>query len=114
MREFPEGRFNDHIQRGEIVRGMSLFEVLASWGIPDARVVAPEESRERWVYVLVDDLSLDWVRYDYVFGGNALLDWEITRNVASGASIEVPQHPSSAMSLPSWATTTQPGGAPIR
>ena len=114
LRAFPEGRFNDHIQRGEVVKGMSLYEVLASWGIPDAREVATQDNRERWVYVVVDDASLDWIRYDYLFNGNVLLDWEVTRNVANGLSLDTPEHRPSAVSLPSWASTTRPGGAPIR
>lgn len=114
LRTFPEGRYNDHIQRGEVVKGMSLFEVLAAWGIPDARVVATDDNRERWVYVVVDDASLDWVRYDYLFNGNVLLDWEITRNVTSGLPLETIDHRSNAMTLPSWASTTRPGGVPVR
>jgi len=114
LRTFPEGRYNDHIQRGEVVKGMSLFEVLASWGIPDARVIATDDNRERWVYVVVDDASLDWLRYDYLFNGNVLLDWEITRNVTTGLSLDTPEHRPSAMSLPSWASTNRPGGAPLR
>ena len=114
MRTFPQGRYNDHIERGEVVKGMSLFEVLASWGIPDARVVAPDENRERWMYVLMDDASMDWVRYDYLFNGNVLLDWEVTRNVTNGLTLDTPDHRPNAMTLPSWASTNRPGGAPVR
>jgi hypothetical protein len=114
LRTFPDGPNHDHIRRGEVVRGMNLFEVLASWGIPDARVVSTEGNRERWVYVLLDDLSLDWICYEYEFRGNELVDWSTTRNVANGLSLDVPDHRPSALSLPAWASSSAPGGAPVR
>ena len=101
FRTFPEGPNNDHIMRGEIVKGMSLFEVLASWGIPDARVVAAEGNRESWFYVLLDDLSLDWICYEYEFNGNSLVEWTTTRNVSNGLPLETPERVD-ALSLPSW------------
>jgi hypothetical protein len=113
FRAFPDGQFNDRIERGQVVKGMSLFEVLAAWGIPDARTVKVEENRECWVYVLVDDTNLDWVRYDFTFHGNELTGWEMTPNIASGATLEVPEHPG-VSPLPSWATTTSGTGAPVR
>ena len=114
FRTFPEGPNNDHIARGEVVRGMSLFEVLASWGIPDARVVSSEGDKERWIYVLQDDLSLDWVGYEYEFKGNALIDWTTTRNVSNGLSLDTPDHRPDALTLPAWATSSQRGGIPVR
>jgi len=114
FRSFPNGRFNDQIVRGRVVKGMSLFEVLASWGIPDARAVKVEDNRERWVYVLVEDNDLDWVRYDFIFRANELVEWEMTRNVASGPALEVPEHPVSTMQLPAWAVGNRGSGAPAR
>jgi hypothetical protein len=111
LAEFPNGPNNDHIKRGEIVRGMSLFEVLASWGIPDARVVATEGNRERWIYVLLDDLSLDWVGYEYEFHGNELVDWSTTKNVRNGLPLDTPDLRRSPLTLPAWANQT---GVPQR
>lgn len=112
---FPEGPNNDHIRRGEIVRGMNLFEVLASWGIPDARVVSTEGSQERWIYVLLDDLSLDWICYEYEFAGNSLVDWSTTRNVANGLTLDTPDLRRDTLSLPDWATSSQQTGVgPVR
>ena len=111
LANFPDGANNDHIKRGEIVKGMSLFEVLASWGIPDARVVAEEGSRERWIYVLLDDLSLDWIGYEYEFNGNQLVDWTTTRNVSNGLPLDTPDLRRTPMTLPSWANQT---GTPTR
>lgn len=113
LRTFPDGPHNDRIRRGEIVKGMNLFEVLASWGIPDARTVSAEGNQECWVYVLLDNLSLDWIRYDYEFRDNALLDWSTTRNVTTGLGLDTPEERVNAMTIPSW-VNTNPNGAPVR
>ena len=111
FRSFPEGPHNDRIKRGQIVKGMSLFEVLASWGIPDARVVSTEGNHERWLYVLLDDLSLDWIGYEYEFTGNALVDWTTTRNVSNGLPLDSPDLRRDPLTLPSWASQS---GVPHR
>lgn len=113
MKQFPDGPHNDCINRGEVVKGMTLYEVLASWGIPDRRLVA-DTGRERWVYVILDDLSMDWVCYEYDFTNNLLVDWTSTRSNANGFSFDSVDHQQSAMVLPSWASGTRPGGAPTR
>ena len=114
LRAFPDGANNEHIKRGEVVRGMSLYEVLASWGIPDARVVSVKGNQERWVYVLLDDLSLDWICYEYEFRNNALIDWTTTREVANGFSLDTPKENPGTLNLPAWATQSQHGGAPVK
>lgn len=106
MKEFPDGPHNDHIRRGEVVKGMTLYEVLASWGIPDRRLVS-DSGHERWVYVLLDDLSMDWVCYEYDFRNNALVDWSTARSNANGFKLDAPDHTISAMNLPSWASQSQ-------
>ena len=111
FRTYPEGPNNDHIRRGEVVRGMSLYEVLASWGIPDARVVAPE-GKERWIYVIQDDLSLDWIAYEYEFHGNAMVDWTTTRNVAKGLPLDSPDLRHDPLTLPAWASSGQRTSGP--
>jgi hypothetical protein len=113
FRSFPEGPNNEHIRRGEVVKGMTLFEVLASWGIPDARLVSDESSNERWIYVLLDDLSMDWVCYEYEFTSNALIDWTTTRNVSNGLPLDTPDLRRDALSLPGWASSQQTG-PPVR
>jgi hypothetical protein len=113
LKEFPDGPNNDHVRRGEIVKGMSLYEVLASWGVPDRRL-ATDNGHERWVYVLLDDLSMDWVAYEYDFRNNALVDWSTTRSNSNGFSLDTEGAHASAMSLPTWASTSQHGGAPTR
>ena len=113
FKEFPDGPNNDHVRRGEIVKGMSLYEVLASWGIPDRRLVT-SGGHERWVYVLQDEVSMDWVAYQYDFRNNALVDWDTTRSNANGFALDTEGQTLNAMSLPSWAGSNQHGGAPTR
>jgi hypothetical protein len=112
-KEFPDSPRNQHVLRGEVVRGMTLYEVLASWGVPDRRIVS-DAGKERWVYVLMDDLSMDWVVYEYNFHDNTLVDWTTTRGAANGFALDTPEQRVSAMSLPAWAAESQRGGAPTR
>jgi hypothetical protein len=102
FRVYPEGRYNDHIVRSEIVKGMSLYEVLASWGIPDERAVSTLRNRERWSYVILDDNAVDWVRYEFVFAGNEMIEWEASPNVASGRALDAMRESAPAPPLPSW------------
>lgn len=103
LKEFPNAPHNDHILRGEVVKGMSLYEVLASWGVPDRRLVS-DAGKERWVYVLLDDASMDWVCYEYDFRNNALVDWTTSRSNANGFGLDTQDGRVSALSLPTWAS----------
>jgi hypothetical protein len=111
FKEFPNSPNNDHVRRGEIVKGMSLYEVLASWGIPDRRL-ATADGHERWVYVIQDDLSMDWVAYEYDFRNNAVVDWSATRSNAKGLTLDTEDDRPGATSLPAWSSSSQKGGAP--
>jgi hypothetical protein len=82
----PAGRYNAEISRGEVVVGMGFYDVLAAWGMPDARAVA-DSSQERWTYVLKDDNDVDWVRYDFLFAERAVVEWETSRNSGSGFAV---------------------------
>jgi hypothetical protein len=113
FKEFPDATNNSHVRHGEIVKGMSLYEVLASWGVPDRRLVT-DTGHERWVYVLQDDLSMDWVAYEYDFRNNALVDWATARSNTNGFALDSNDEHVSAMSLPSWTGANQHGGAPTR
>lgn len=86
LRAHPTGRFNAEIVRGEVVVGMGYHDLLAAWGVPDARVAAADSSQERWTYVLRDDNEVDWVRYDFLFAARSVAAWETIRNVGSGFS----------------------------
>ena len=43
----PDGKYNEHIKKGEVVRGMDFLEVLASWGNPDAREKPTQNLEQR-------------------------------------------------------------------
>lgn len=111
----PYGQFNLNIERGEVALGMRFEDVLASWGIPDARERAGDRVNERWSYTLVDAWSRDWVRYDLVFEESALASWETMRNVASSHSItgRLPDA-GTTPALPPGAAGLLNGGTPRR
>lgn len=99
----PDGQFNEHIARGEVVRGMDFLEVLASWGNPSKRE-KPTVSVEYWMYRDDDEDSGDWVQYKFIFRKNVLEDWELTRHVADGR-----QQPMASESSSSVLTKTRTG-----
>ena len=86
----PDGPYNEHIAKGEVVVGMDFLEVLASWGNPGSRE-KPAENVEFWMYLDEDEDSKDWVRYKFIFRKNRLDDWELTRHVAAGGILDTEQ-----------------------
>jgi hypothetical protein len=118
LRRHPAGRFNDCIARGEVAVGMSFLELLAAWGIPDARERLVDREEERWTYLVREDNWADWVRYDFVFAKAELREWETTRNSAWGSlygeqprnsALRLPPQPSGSLGAP-----TDGSGAPPR
>jgi hypothetical protein len=87
LRNHPAGQYNEFIRRGEVVRGMTYLEVLASWGYPEARLRVPKRGLEYWRYLARDDVSGDWIQYTFVFEDNALLEWEMTRHHSKGRAM---------------------------
>ena len=102
----PDGLYNEHIARGEVVRGRDFLEVLASWGNPGARE-KPTESVEYWMYLDEDEDSKDRVQYKFIFRKNRLDDWELTRHVATGRPVMNDEKlPSSVLTRTGNTTTT--------
>jgi hypothetical protein len=87
LRANPGGEFNTNIQRSEVALGMRFEDVVASWGIPDARERKGDGIHERWTYTVTDAWNGDWVRYDLVFEKRALASWETMRNVSSSHAL---------------------------
>jgi hypothetical protein len=83
----PEGKYNEHIANGEVVRGMDFLEVLASWGNPNKRE-KPSDAVEYWTYLEEDEDSQDWVQYKFLFRKNVLDDWEVARHVAGAGNTD--------------------------
>ncbi len=80
----PDGMYNEHILKGEVVKGMNLMEVLASWGLPNARRRSEGGSREYWTYYTQEEQSGDIREYELVFKEQSLVRWKITLSVAEG------------------------------
>jgi hypothetical protein len=83
LHDHPGGKFNDRIIKGELVKGMNVVEVLASWGIPDQRRTTDHNS-ETWTYTSRDDFSKDFVSYALVFRDQVLTRWLLERTTAAG------------------------------
>lgn len=86
LAENPDGTFNEQIRRGEIGKGMSMTEVMASWGAPvDRRADENHLAEESWFYVDRDPYSHDFMMYEIAFESRTVQRWYIMRGtVASG------------------------------
>jgi len=84
----PDGEFNEHVEQGEVVKGMDYLAVLASWGLP-ARRATRSDVTEDWVYREVDETTQAWVEYTFTFRHSVLDDWEIARNNAGGRELKI-------------------------
>ena len=82
----PDGAHNDCIRNGEIVRGMSAHEVVASWGLPNVYVLTRKSPSEQWIYYIKDRGSLAMLIYTLGFADDTLRVWNIDqkRDVGQG------------------------------
>ncbi len=110
----PGGEFNPNIQRSEVALGMRFEDVVASWGIPDARERNGDGVRERWTYTVTDRWNGDWVRYDLVFEKKALASWETMRNVASSHALTERGAAPAAPPLPASSSAGLTAGGVVR
>jgi hypothetical protein len=82
----PDSPYRDNVVRGEIVKGMDAFGVLASWGSPERRA-REENAAERWVYVDADQDSGDSIEYALQFRDGTLNGWKTLRRSAGGPAM---------------------------
>lgn len=82
VRTHPNGRFNAHILKGEVTKGMDFLDVLASWGLPNLRRGSRESVYENWVYYARDEETGRFTVYELVFKDQHLVDWKVDVNVA--------------------------------
>jgi hypothetical protein len=75
----PDSPFREHVFRGEIVKGMDLYSVLAAWGAPQHRSQDGEEF-QRWLYVDLDDEKNQQVGYALEFEDGLLKSWDVHRS----------------------------------
>ena len=79
----PNGKYNEHIAKGEVVKGMSVIEVLAAWGLPGVRRTSTQTGTEFWTYYTLDDISQKISSYDLVFTNRTLDRWIVAIDVMS-------------------------------
>ncbi len=77
----------ESIVNGEIVRGMSSNEVLASWGLPSVYVVTKMSPLEQWIYYLKDRESLTMLIYTLTFADDTLQVWDVDQKRFVGQGI---------------------------
>jgi hypothetical protein len=80
----PDGIYNDHIVNGEVVKGMNLMEVLASWGLPNSRHHSESGAQEFWFFVSQEKESGMIRRYELVFEDQLLSDWKVILDSPAG------------------------------
>ena len=73
----PSSIFCENIRNGEIVRGMDIYEVIASWGLPNVYLVSQKQPHENWIYYVQDQDSRSILIYTLTFNDNLLEGWEI-------------------------------------
>jgi hypothetical protein len=73
----PSSIYCENIRNGEIVRGMNIYEVIASWGLPNVYLVARKEPRENWIYYVQDLDTRSILIYTLTFNDNLLEGWGI-------------------------------------
>lgn len=78
LAENPNGTYSDRVSRGEVVKGMDRFGVLASWGYPEKRMRSGM-MHETWTYVDADESSGDTIEYVLAFHDGVLQEWHSTR-----------------------------------
>lgn len=83
----PDGAFSECILNGEIVAGMTMQEVAASWGMPNVYVVTRTEPSDQWIYYVKDRESLSTLIYTLAFSSDTLRGWDIDQKRSIGQGI---------------------------
>jgi len=65
------------IKNGEIVRGMTIYDVIASWGLPNVYITGKENDNEYWIYYIGVENSNSILIYTLTFNEDTLKDWDI-------------------------------------
>ncbi len=83
----PNGGYNNHVLKGEVVKGMNFMSVLASWGLPNVRKVQPASIYEYWTYYTEDKASGQMTIYDLIFKDQVLSGWKIDKTISSNGGL---------------------------
>jgi hypothetical protein len=73
----PNSLFCESIRNGEIIRGMNIYEVIASWGLPNVYLVSQKDPSENWIYYVEDSDTRSILIYTLTFREDLLETWEI-------------------------------------
>jgi len=87
VKQHPGGTHNDCIRNGEIMRGMSVNEVIASWGFPNVYFVTKTAPAEQWIYYIKDRNSLSMLIYTLSFADDTLRVWDVDQKRFVGQGI---------------------------
>lgn len=77
LQNHPDGKYNDHILEGRVVKGMNSLEVLASWGVPNVRRGWEHDKTEYWTYYAKDEHTEQLLSYELIFDDKVLSRWVI-------------------------------------
>jgi len=84
----PESTFQENIRQGEIVRGMNVEEVIASWGMPSVYLTSRVKDEERFIYYIQDRGANSVLVYMLDFDmDNILYSWDIDEKRLSSYSL---------------------------
>jgi len=79
----PDGKYNDYILEGRVVKGMGTLEVLASWGLPNVRRNWNPDNAEYWTFYARDEHTGQVVSYDLVFENKKLTRWVVSEELGT-------------------------------
>jgi hypothetical protein len=75
------------VRDGEITRGMSADEVIASWGMPNVYSLSRTEPSENWIYYVRARDSAMILIYTLTFRADTLAAWDIEHRRLVGQAI---------------------------
>jgi hypothetical protein len=99
IKSFPNSPYLTHVYRNEVVAGMDMFGVLASWGQPQGRTRQSVEV-EQWVYYDLDPASGDAVEYSLAFTDGVLHGWKTRVHQKVGQALRMGEVPVTAADVP--------------
>jgi hypothetical protein len=69
--------FEGEIRHGIVHKTMNFMQVLAAWGLPNARTQQSWDGDETWTYFAVDEHSNSLISYDLVFTDGRVDRWVV-------------------------------------
>ncbi len=91
VNDHPEGLHNKNIVDGEITVGMNVYEVIASWGLPNVYMISSSNDKEFWVYYIAEESINGITVYTLSFEDQMLEGWDIDIKRFSGESMGLRQ-----------------------